>query len=371
MLRKMASFGKLGRKSSVRSLSNLFSRSERDKSEDASRSDAVSEFGVPGAAMSSSKDRKKGGIADPAIAHVTVEVESGSGSGMTPAEALVRKHQEKERVLKEAEAAKRRAAGVTSAIPLPGGPESPRSKLLEKEKEKLKNASGKKAGTGKKWGLGAFSRSASSSSLRQDAALAANESKASSPASSAAPSPIFDQSGQISANTSASSSSPRVDSETEHHEHLGEPAVRPSLDGIQLDSWRKTGLQPSSGLPAGAIQFADDDADSIVDDDEGYDDRTPRQSMEILGEEQSAGPYADWDGEPPSSSFFEDDTASFKNSDGDLSHRYQADPDEYDDDGGHDGRFGQKVPERPPHYVRPAKGILKSMSFFTTIMLYL
>ena len=337
----MGNLGKLARKSSVRSLSNIFHRGDKSGDGDSGgvSSDAVSEFGVPGAAMTNSKDtRKKGGVADPTVAHVTVELESGAAAGMTPAAALVRKHQEKERVQREADEAKRRASAAAA------GGDSPKSKLLEKEKEKLKNASaannsGRKLGDKKKWGFGGFSRSSSSTSLRQDALNAstsvpvAARAHTPSPPSSAAPSPVFD-----SPNMSAQGSTSSI----EHKEHAGpDPASRPSLDGIQFDTWRK-GASPA--------RFATDDDE----DDEGFDDRTPRQSVEILGD-NGAGPYDDWDGEPPNgASFFDDDTASFTNGSGTM----HAEPEEYDD-GGHDGRSGQKIPERPSRHAKPAKGILK------------
>ena len=361
MLRKMASFGKLSRKNSVRSLSNIFNRSE--KNPDHPTSDAVSEFGVPGAALSSGKDRKKGGAVAPSVAQVTVEIESGSSSGMTPAAALVKKHQEKERMQQEAEAAKKRAVVPSQNTPLPASSDSLKSKLLEKEKEKLKNASMKK-GTVKTWGLKAFSRNASSSSLKEDAK--ATTSSSPSPPSSAAPSPIFDSPGNTSADTSNESHSPvqrNIPDIPSRKYNQEEPAFRPSLDNVQLDSWRKTTSSSASSaasLPVGAIQYGDDDIDSLSDDDndEGFDDRTPRQSLEVLGDVED-GTYADWDGEPPNASFFDDDTASFKTSEGENTARLYHGASNVYDDGGLDGRSGQKIPDRPPPNARPTKGILK------------
>ena len=357
MLRKMASFGKLGRKNSVRSISNIFNRS--DKSSDYIANDAISEFGVPGAAMASSKDRKKGGLANPSVAHVTVEMESGADSGMTPAAALVRKHREKERLQQEADAVRRRAAGTPSAIPLPPSTDSPKSKLLVSEKEKLKNASGKRS-TGRKWGLGAFNRTASSTSLNHDAA--AGVSRSPSPPSSAAPSPIFDSPANTSGETSIDSQSPvQETNERMHKEYAHEPVYQPSLDNVELDTWRRNApVAYSSNLPAEAMEFGDKDVDVLANEDAEPDDQTPSNDVTELGELHDDS-FADWDGEPPSTSFFEDDTASIKLPEGETTARYFPTPAVEDmyDDGGADGRSGQKIPERPPAHARPTKGILK------------
>lgn len=394
MLRKMASFGKLGRKSSVRSLSNIFGKSDKASDDGAASTrqhdDAVSEFGVPGAAVSSSKDRSRNSTGNTVSNSPYASAPDAASAGMTPAEALVRSHQEKERKLLEQETARKRALGAQSAIPLPSsGPTSPRSKLLEKEKEKLlKNASG--AGKkGRKWSLGAFSRSASSTSLREDAAIGARKhtrensnssgsgsrDSTPSPTASATASPIFDVSAPMSANTSATSTTSMSDYLNDDRDK-----PRPSLDNIQLDAWRHTG---SSSLSLVDLRFGDDEQEEIgrpraasfngeedqeeadFDEVENVDDRTPRQSIEILGDAPEASSaqqaYGDWDGEPPNASFFEDDTASFRDgSETEDSRRYFPEPEEYYDDGGHDGRFGQKLPDRPPSHIRPAKGILKS-----------
>lgn len=402
MLRKMGNFGKLARKSSVRSLSNLFHRDKHD--DEASSlggngrkvtSDAVSEFGVPGAAMVSSKDRKKGALADPSVAHVTVELERGDAvraggvSGMTPAEALVRKHQERERLQREEQERHARArtasassvntvnsTGSTQDIP------SPRSRLLEKEKERLKAQNAGKKSLTKKFSFGAFGKStASSASLRQEAlhAAAANgqnikdedkeSPRSSSSSSSVNASPIFDSSA-----TSSSSASPVIlqhDLDTKEFSKPLDIDFRPSLDGIQLDTWRKGpaalgGVSLATGIHR-EHAFHDEE-----ENDEGFDDRTPRQSMELIGDQSmsstNTGNYSDWDGEPPdTTSYFDDDTASFReepevnrpNATPFYKHQQQ-DQEGYSSDGGADGRNGQAIPKRPHPSARPSKGILKS-----------
>lgn len=439
MLRKMGNFGKLARKSSVRSLSNLFHRDKDSKGNDEDESthnnngggratsDAVSEFGVPGAAMLSSKDRKKGGIANPSVAHVTVELERGeaskaAASGMTPAEALVRSHQERERIQREEQEKLRLAqlAASTSSTTKGGTNDtSPRSKLFEKEKERLKSQGAGKKSLTKKFSFGAFQRSASSSSLRQEALNAAalagggggskeevrgtDSPHSSSSSSSTHPSPIFDSSA-----TSSSSVSPVIyqhELDTNEYTKPLEVDFRPSLDGIQFDSWRKTGgggsgsgstVVQSGSLPTGAYVHhgGSEDYDSINDDDdEGFDDRTPRQSVEMMADQHhhhhnphqqpqqeqqyqhhhhqvhgQHGQYSDWDGEPPNASFFEDDTASFRDESDHTSRSnasnqapfYLHEPEEYSSDSGADGRNGQAIPKRPPPHARPSKGILKS-----------
>lgn len=405
MLRKMGNFGKLARKSSVRSLSNLFHRDRESKGNEGddsahqhhggrATSDAVSEFGVPGAAMLSSKDRKKGGLANPSVAHVTVELERGEAgrsagaSGMTPAEALVRSHQERERIQRE-EQEKLRLAQLAALAKEGSSDSSPRSKLLEKEKERLKSQGAGKKSLTKKFSFGAFQRSASSSSLRQEALNAAAASAppsrdelrgtdlphSSSSSSSTHPSPIFDSSA-----TSSSSVSPVIyqhDLDTNDFSKPLDVDFRPSLDGIQFDSWRKTGVAPAqqsaATLPAGAyVHHGEEDYDSVDhqgEDDEGFDDRTPRQSVEMMADHPTGpGQYSDWDGEPPNASFFEDDTASFRDESDNTSRSnvssqapfYLHEPEDYSSDSGADGRNGQAIPKRPPPHARPNKGILKS-----------
>lgn len=401
MLRKMGNFGRLARKSSVRSLSNLFHRDNHDREDNEcgdhtgskAASDEVSEFGVPGAAMLSSKDRKKGSIADPSIAHVTVELERGEAAkaGMTPAAALARKHQERERAQKleeEERIIRSRTASTTSSV---GGDNaksrnqqevtSPRSKLLEKEKERLKNQNAGKKSLAKKFSFGAFSKSASSSSLRQEALHASTNSskqqaedkdspRSSSSSSSANASPIFDSSA-----TSSSSASPVILQHEVDTRQFAKPLdidFRPSLDGVQLDTWRN-GPAAISGISMHPLERRLEVQDE--ENDEGFDDRTPRQSMELIGDQSTSstqtGNYSDWDGEPPNgASFFDDDTASFRDEadHAAMSHvankipfYIQQEPEEYASDSGADGngRNGQAIPKRPPPHARPAKGILK------------
>lgn len=369
MLRKMGNLGKLARKSSVKSLSNIFHRGEKSTSSDSLRSDAVSEFGVPGT-LSAPKDRRKGGTATPHVAYVTAELESGTSasSGMTPAAALVRKHQEKERLQLEAEkkaAAALAAAQRKSAIPMSPTTtgDSPRSRMLEKEKEKLKN--NKKNGGKKFGGLFGNKKDKEGSIVTTSSPTSEQQQQQQQQQLEASPSPVGSSNRSASPVVEITNSTlpPQI------------PDIRPSLDGITFDSWRKAG---PTKLRAGDPYDEDfdqqngllDDDDDGDDDDEGFDDQTPRQSIEILGDaqQQQQQQYQQYSQHGGQSSVFEDDTASYRvvgpaesdttiHSFGPASHT--ADPEEYDD-GGHDGRSGQAIPERPPRNARPAKGILKS-----------
>lgn len=399
MLRRMGNLGKMARRSSVKSLSNIFHR-HSDKHADESlngshsrvNSDAVSEFGVPGSA---SRDRKAKGLAvNPSMARVTAEVDRRGqpSGGMTPAEALVRNHQIAEKEREKAARAAMEEQMQKSAVALAnskigkvgGGPssanavtDSPRSKLLAKEKEKLKQQNaGKKSGP-KKWGFGAFGKKDNGNS----GTVSPETSRTPSPASSsAAPSPTFDSSVGSSSSPSTSQSSPAVDQgEVEHRENAAPQIsdLRPSLDGIAFDSWRKTSTPTvrsrfhSDATAPGEDEDEDDEGQTIDDflREDSSDDRTPRQSMEVLGDNSGSTGYSDWDGEPPnSSSFFDDDTASFnedRTATTTATGKFFPEPEGYyeeeeDDDGGHDGRSGQQIPARPPPNARPAKGILKS-----------
>lgn len=154
MLRKIGTLGgRLGKRGSLGSIGSMFSK---DKDRD---SDAMSEMGVPGSLGSSSKlkkkDKKKAALAAAHVAHVTIEQEHPpQGSGMTPAAALVHRHQQQEAAAAEAAARAQKEAEQAK--------EAERSKIddkrlrgIEKEKEKLK---GRKQ---KKWGMGSLSGSSS------------------------------------------------------------------------------------------------------------------------------------------------------------------------------------------------------------------
>lgn len=344
MLRKIGSLGKLGRKSSVRSLSNLFHRGPNDRGESITNhsnvsSDAVSEFGVPGAAISSSKDRpKRSGLSTSYTTSDTAVPSQKNAAGMTPAAEMVRKHQEREKAEEERKAA---LAAATSAVPI----HSPRSKLLEKEKERLKNANkdGKKSLT-KKFSFSAFAKNKSVADAPTPASTdIKNSLKTATEESSVIP---------VSAGSQVLEEGAEIDDA--HLEHATPTDWRPSLDNIKLDSWRHNA--DGVAVPASASQTS-----LINGDDEGFDDRTPRQSMEIMGDV----PGDVWDGEAPTASFFDDDTASFNQSQDDShsSGRFFPEPEDVYDDGGHDGRSGQAIPERPHPSARPTKSILKSKSF--------
>lgn len=133
MIRKLGQMGKIARRNSLMGLTKAFK--SKDKS-------------------STNEDDGKSRAAVANVSHVTAEVESGTQGGMSPAAALVKKHQE-QYAAQEKEAAEKRekTRAKTTDDVVEGG--LAKSRMLEKEKERLKSRKGRK------WGFGSSSVSSS------------------------------------------------------------------------------------------------------------------------------------------------------------------------------------------------------------------
>ncbi|PWN52898.1 hypothetical protein IE53DRAFT_366807 [Violaceomyces palustris] len=167
MLRKVGNLGKIARRHSLMGLTNMFNK---DKEREGQHGHGTPSDDTSVGAQSKGKKgkgSKKGSPATASITHATVELESGqrAENGMTPAASYVRQHQiqMQQQAEMEARAARERAEAEARAKAKAKTAEDAtehRQKMIEKEKERLKN----KRGWRKKLGVGN-----SSGSLTSDA----------------------------------------------------------------------------------------------------------------------------------------------------------------------------------------------------------
>ncbi|KAN0062913.1 bud neck involved protein [Thecaphora frezii] len=169
MLRKVGNLGKLARRHSLMTLTNMFNKDKEREGRDGLHNDS---FGtLPGSADDSAigsgangKGRKskskKASPSTASITHATVELESsrGSESGMTPAASYVRQHQlqMQQQAEMEAKAARERAEAEAKASKAADTSASnTRQKMIEEEKQKMKSKRGwrKKLGGSASGGL--------------------------------------------------------------------------------------------------------------------------------------------------------------------------------------------------------------------------
>ncbi|KAH8921159.1 hypothetical protein BT69DRAFT_354384 [Atractiella rhizophila] len=169
MIRKIGNMAKLGRRGSLMSLGSMFNKDKETDNEDGETTTLTD-------SKTKKKDKKKSAAAIASVSHVTAELDKGANptlvNGMTPAEALVKKHQAMYAEQEAAAAAARghgRTPSTASSVvstattgtivgrsrTAEDAIDAAKARAAEKEKDKLKSRKPRS------WGFGSFGGSSS------------------------------------------------------------------------------------------------------------------------------------------------------------------------------------------------------------------